>query len=136
MIGNILFLCWCFISIFRCYSVLPCDLSANFCRSLWFIIRLTFLHFPTLGKYNPPSQKKIHWFFEGKGAQLYLHFSVFFLTNFVGAEISQMISENAFVCIYLVSQLTKLVSITGTVASMAGSTHRFILTIFYPESLF
>nr|QTW43714.1 ABCD4 [Eurytemora affinis] len=41
-----------------------------------------------------------------------------------GAEISQMISENAFVCIYLVSQLTKLVSITGTVASMAGSTHR------------
>ena len=41
-----------------------------------------------------------------------------------------MISENAFVCIYLVSQLTKLVSITGTVASMAGSTHRFIFTFF------
>ena len=41
-----------------------------------------------------------------------------------------MISENAFVCIYLVSQLTKLVSITGTVASMAGSTHRFVLAFF------
>ena len=41
-----------------------------------------------------------------------------------------MISENAFVCIYLVSQLTKLVSITGTVASMAGSTHRFVFSFF------
>ena len=41
-----------------------------------------------------------------------------------GPELSQKISENAFVCIYLVFQLTELVTITGTVASLAGSTHR------------
>jgi len=41
-----------------------------------------------------------------------------------GSELSQAISENAFVCIYLISQLGNLVQITGIVASMAGSTHR------------
>eukprot|EP00088_Acartia_fossae_P044676 TRINITY_DN4756_c0_g1_i3.p1 TRINITY_DN4756_c0_g1~~TRINITY_DN4756_c0_g1_i3.p1 ORF type:complete len:669 (+),score=140.73 TRINITY_DN4756_c0_g1_i3:147-2153(+) len=44
--------------------------------------------------------------------------------NMSGSELSQAISENAFVCIYLISQLSNLAEITGTVASMAGSTHR------------
>jgi len=44
--------------------------------------------------------------------------------NLSGSELSQKISENAFVCIYLVSQLSTLVGLTGTVASIAGSTHR------------
>lgn len=44
--------------------------------------------------------------------------------NLDGPELSQKISENSFVCIYLIFQLTVLVQLTGTVASIAGSTHR------------
>lgn len=40
------------------------------------------------------------------------------------ADLAQVISETAFVCIYLVYQLGQLVNITSTVAGLAGSTHR------------
>jgi len=40
------------------------------------------------------------------------------------ADLAQVISETAFVCIYLVFQLGQLVNITSTVAGLAGSTHR------------
>lgn len=44
--------------------------------------------------------------------------------DLTGPELSQIISENAFVCIYLVFQFSQLVEITSTVAGLAGSTHR------------
>lgn len=44
--------------------------------------------------------------------------------NIEPEELAQVISETAFVCMYLVYQLTQLVNITSTVAGLAGSTHR------------
>ena len=53
---------------------------------------------------------------------------IFYMLYFIsGPELSQKISENSFVCIYLIFQLTVLVQLTGTVASIAGSTHRYII---------
>ena len=40
------------------------------------------------------------------------------------SELSRIISENSFVLMNLVYQLTKLVNISGTAAGMAGATHR------------
>ena len=40
------------------------------------------------------------------------------------SDLAQVISETAFVNMYLVSQLGQLVNITSSVASLAGSTHR------------
>ncbi len=40
------------------------------------------------------------------------------------SELARIISENSFVLMYLVSQFTKLVSMSATVAGMAGATHR------------
>jgi ATP-binding cassette subfamily D (ALD) protein 4 len=40
------------------------------------------------------------------------------------SELARIISENSFVLMYLVSQFTKLVSMSSTVAGMAGVTHR------------
>ena len=40
------------------------------------------------------------------------------------SELAQIISETAFVCMYLVYQLGLYVSVTSKVASLAGSTHR------------
>ena len=39
-------------------------------------------------------------------------------------DLAKMISNNGFVCIMLIFQLTQLVNMTGSVANMAGSTHR------------
>ena len=44
--------------------------------------------------------------------------------QYAPADLAQIISETAFVCIYLVYQLGQLVNITSTVAGLAGSTHR------------
>ena len=41
-------------------------------------------------------------------------------------ELSQLISENAFVCINLIAQLSKLVRMSTTVSAMAGVTHRIM----------
>ena len=39
-------------------------------------------------------------------------------------ELAQLLSETAFVCMYLVFQFSQLVNLTSTVAGLAGSTHR------------
>jgi len=44
--------------------------------------------------------------------------------EYEAADLARVISETAFVCIYLVFQLGQLVNITSTVAGLAGSTHR------------
>lgn len=41
-----------------------------------------------------------------------------------GGDLSQIISENSFVCMYLVYQLSQFVDISGKVAILAGVTHR------------
>lgn len=43
-----------------------------------------------------------------------------------GPELAKVISENAFVCMYLIYQFSKLVDMSGTVSSMAGATHRIM----------
>ena len=42
------------------------------------------------------------------------------------SELAQIISENAFVCMYLIYQFSKLVDMSGTVSSLAGATHRIV----------
>lgn len=41
-------------------------------------------------------------------------------------ELSQLISENAFVCINLIYQFSKLVRMSSVVSAMAGVTHRIM----------
>jgi len=44
--------------------------------------------------------------------------------NLDSGDLTEMISNTAFVCMYLVFQLTQLVNITSSMAGLAGSTHR------------
>ena len=39
-------------------------------------------------------------------------------------DLAKVISENSFVCMYLVYQFSKLVDMSATVSNMAGVTHR------------
>ena len=49
--------------------------------------------------------------------------------NLDSGDLTEMISNTAFVCMYLVFQLTQLVNITSSMAGLAGSTHRLKLRL-------